>query len=835
MNRLLALASARFYRRHPWQLVLAIAGISLGVAVYVGVDLANDSAQRAFDLSAAAVRGRTTHRLLPAGGDLDERVFRDLVTARGFSAAAPVIELDVGIARLPGRRFPLLGVDPLEEAGVRSFAAYVPGGGSNLAELIAEPGTVLLPDALAAELGIEPGAVLTRVVGGRAREVRAIGTIGGGAANAETEPPIVADIATAQELAGRIGTISRIDLKLTAEEARALAADPPAGTVLVPAANENVAFEELAAAFRTNLRALGLLALVVGMFLIYSTMSFAIVQRRSTLGVLRAVGVARRELLATVLLEAIALGLVATAIGLVLGHVLATRLVELVLRTIGDLYFTTAVTAAAPSPAIYARGAALGVVGTLLASAGPALEAARAAPAAVMRRVELERGSRRAARAAAWVALPLLVASFAVLMFGSRGLYVGLGGLFGVLAACALAVPQGTLLLMRAAEAGIGRFLSLPSLLALRGVGASLSRTGVATAALAVAVASVNGVGLMISSFRTSLADWLGTTLSADLYVGFEGNGGALSDADLAAIENIAGIKGVGLARTVVVPTAQGELAVRGIRPGPEGWGLELVDGGGADALAAVAAGEGLVASERLAHARGLAVGDNIELPTPNGLERVPIVGMFRDFNTGLYSVAVSLDWYRARWTDGALSGIGIYLEDGAAAAEVERAVRAAVPGPVRIRSTEGIQRVSLEIFDRTFQITEVLRFLAALVAFLGVLSALLSIELERAHELAVLRSLGFAPRELMITLLAQTGLLGAAAGVAAMPIGVLLAVLLVHVINRRAFGWSMEFVATPGPLLAGLALAVGAALLAGVYPALRAARVGLGGALREE
>jgi putative ABC transport system permease protein len=128
-----------------------------------------------------------------------------------------------------------------------------------------------------------------------------------------------------------------------------------------------------------------------------------------------------------------------------------------------------------------------------------------------------------------------------------------------------------------------------------------------------------------------------------------------------------------------------------------------------------------------------------------------------------------------------------------------------------------------------------VLRLLAAVVAFLGVLSALLSIELERSRELAILRSLGFAPRELVTTLLAQTGLLGAAAGLAAVPIGIVLATLLVHVINRRSFGWTMDLTLAPGALVEGLALAVVAALLAGVYPAIRAIRMGLGGALREE
>jgi putative ABC transport system permease protein len=833
--RLLQRSSARFYWRHPWQLVLALAGISLGVAVYVGVDLATDSAERAFELSAALVRGQATHRLLPVGGELDEAVYRELVTTRGIPAAAPVVELDVGIAGRIGARYPLLGIDPLQEAAVRDFTSYIPGRGTDFTRLIAEPKTVLLPSALADELGVAPGDSVSLTIRGREVSVHVLGTVAAASQDAEAEPPIVADIATAQELAGRTGTISRIDLKLTPREAERLLRDVPPGTVLVAADRENLAFTELAAAFRTNLRALGLLALVVGMFLIYSTMSFAIVQRRATLGVLRAIGLTRRELLGTVLLEALALGLIATAIGLVLGHVLATRLIDLVLRTIGDLYFSAAVSAAQPSAAIYVRGAVLGLAGTLLAGAKPALDAARAAPAAVMRRADLERGARRAARRAAWVAAPLLAASLLVIFVGSQGLYSAFGGLFGVLAACALLIPAATLLLMSAIEVSIGRFLPLAGLLALRGVGSSLSRTGVATAALAIAVATVNGVGLMISSFRTSLGDWLGTTLTADLYVGFDGNGTGLSSAELARIEDIAGVKGLSLTRNVLVPTAAGELAVRAVQPGPEGWGLEIVSEDGGGALAELASGRGIVASERFTFARNLRVGEELSLPTPAGEQRLPIVGVFRDFNTGDYSIVVALDWYRARWNDDKLTGLGVYLDDGAGSSAVEGAIRAALPGPLRIRSTEGIQRLSLEIFDRTFRITEVLRFLAALVAFLGVLSALLSIELERAHELAVLRSLGFSPRELTMTLLTQTGLLGVAAGLAAIPVGTALGVLLVHVINRRAFGWSMDFVVTPAPLATGMALAVGAALLAGLYPSLRAARVGLGGALREE
>jgi putative ABC transport system permease protein len=264
---------------------------------------------------------------------------------------------------------------------------------------------------------------------------------------------------------------------------------------------------------------------------------------------------------------------------------------------------------------------------------------------------------------------------------------------------------------------------------------------------------------------------------------------------------------------------------------------VRIVQGEPTTAIASVAAGDGLLASERLMLARGLAIGDEISLPTRSGTERLPIVGAFRDFNTGNYGVVIGLDRYRRDWGDESISGLGVDLAASANETAVESAVRAAlagVPG-TRVRSSEGIERLSLEVFDRTFKITEVLRMLAAIVAFLGVLSALLAIEMERAREMGVLRALGFAPLQLRALLLVQTGLLGLAAGLIAVPIGTALAGLLVHVINRRAFGWTMDLVVAPADLAVGIGLGVGAALLAGAYPAWRASRGNLAAALREE
>ena len=829
MRRLLLRASARFFLRHPWQLALAIAGVALGVAVYVGVAVANDSARRAFELSSEAVTGRTTHRVLPVGGLLPEQIYTDLVTRVGIANAAPVVEAAITIA---GRRAALLGIDPLEDAAVRGFVGWVPARPADAVRLLSEPRSVLLPEPLAEALGVaDRDTPLEARVGGRTENVVAIGTVRAAAADAEV--PVVTDIATAQALTGRFGTLDRIDLRLDEQDAERVSEALPPGATLVPAERDQ-AFEQLTRAFELNLTALGLLALVVGMFLIYSTMSFAIVQRRAVFGTLLAIGLARRDLLFGVWLEALALGVVATGLGLVLGHALAQGLVDLVLLTIGDFTFSSRVAAAEPSVGVYVLGAALGIGATLLSALGPAVDAARSAPAAAMQRAALERRARRRARLAGVAAIPSLGAAALLLSIDSQSLLLGFAGLFLVLLAGALATPAVTTLLMRVIEPPVERGFGIPGLLAVRGVTASLSRTGVATAALAVAVATVIGIGTMIASFRESLVEWLETTLTADLYVSLD-RGSPVDDATLDAIGDIPGVIGTSLNQVARVPTELGDIGIRASRPGPEGWGLDIVDAL-PDALARLASDAVVAIGEPFAFRHGIAPGDRLALPTRDGEREFPVVAVYRDYDAGGSAILISLDVYRRLWGDPGLSSVGVHIAERGSIPAVEAALREILPrGAGRIVSTEGVVEISLDVFDRTFRITEVLRVLAATIAFLGVLSALLSIELEKAREHAVLRAVGLAPRGLATLTLTQTGLLGVAAAVAAIPIGIALAALLVHVINRRSFGWTMSLDFAAEPVLAGAALAVGAALLAGVYPALRMRRAELGRALREE
>jgi putative ABC transport system permease protein len=843
MSRLLARSGRRFFARHPWQFALAVAGVALGVAVVLGVDLAGASARRAFDASTELVTGRATHQVLPRSGRLDEALYPALRAAlrrHGGEQAAAAPSVDGAITLPGGRRVVLLGLDPFVEAPFRDeLTAY--SAEIDLLALLTTPGAVVLPAPLAEAIGATPGVRLDAVTAAGDVEL-----IVAGVARPEADRSgassgyVFADIATAQELLGMVGALSRIDLIASPGLAATLAETLPEGVELVESAARSQATFGMTRAFRLNLTALSLLALLVGAFLIYSTMNFLVVRRTRTIGILRSVGVARGGLVRAILSEALVVGVPGTLLGLLLGALLGSGLTGLVVQTIDDLYFRLRVDALALSGWPFAKAVALGLGATLLAALGPALEAASIPPRAVLSRASMERRTRRrlpwllAAGAAALLLAVLLLAA------GRNSLVVSFAGLFMVFLACACATPPATAGLMALLDRVLPARTPVPVRMAIRGTTASLSRTGVSVAALAVSVATVIGVGLMVSSFRGSVDDWLGQSLVADFYLAVDeawcrGAGGV--EPLVQSLRGLPAVDEVTFSLRRRLQVGGEEWRLWAVDAGRKGLGAEILAGDPAAARARFAAGEAVLVSEPWAMRRGTRVGDLLVMPTPSGERAFPVAGVFRDYTSDRGVVALHRERYRALWGDECSEGIGVNFAPGTDAATARTAIETVLPpgSAIRLSNNAELRAASLAVFDRTFTITRVLQVLVGLVAFLGILSALQALQLERVRETAVLRAVGWLPRQLRALVIAQTGLLGLAAGLFAMPLGIALAGLLVFVINRRAFGWTMSFGISPLELLQGLALALAAALLAGLYPAWRTSRRPVAQDLREE
>ena len=387
----------------------------------------------------------------------------------------------------------------------------------------------MLSATTATQLALRAGAPLQLEVAGEPRAARLTGTL---PAAAGLDALVLTDIAQAQEWLGAPGRLSRIDVQLPpgAEGAaleQALRAQlPPDVTLAATRARARETFA-MTDAFTTNLRAMSLLALLVGTFLIYGAVSFAVLQRRAIIGVLRALGATRAEVLSVILGEAAVLGVIGAALGTLLGLLIGRGLVALVSRTINDLYFVVAVNELA-LPAVTVAKALLAGLGTaLVAALLPALEVAASAPQLGLARSVLEARAQRLARALVGLAALLAVLSGAAVVLFAHSLFAGFVALFLLLLAVAAVTPAALATLARLTARLLGARSTLARL-ALEDVAASLSRTGVAVAALGMALTAMIGVAVMVESFRGSLRDWLLTSLRADVYVSAPGPSDAL-------------------------------------------------------------------------------------------------------------------------------------------------------------------------------------------------------------------------------------------------------------------------------------------------------------------
>ena len=845
---ILRLAGLRHLSRHPLQLMFGVFGVALGVAAVFSIDLANGSALNAFRISAQTVSGKATHRIVGGPSGLEERLYPTLRLQGRVRTIAPIVEGFALVPARPGLTLHILGIDPFAEAPFRN---YTPGtsAGDAIPRLLTRPGAVLLLEDTAKRLGISPGDALPLRVGLESRNVTLAGFLRpeDEVTRLALETTVVADISTAQELLGKVGRLSRIDLLAPEGPAGEAAlsrirASLPPGAEILPSGVRGNAMEQMTRAFSLNLSALSLLTLVVGMFLVYNTMTFSVLQRRQLMGTLRALGVTRGELFAQVLVEAAALGAAGTILGLPLGYFLGKFLLGMVTRSIGDLYFALSVREVSLTATTLLKAVGLGTFGAVASSLWPAHEATTAPPREVMRRSAIETGARKILPAVSAAGGGLILLGAGMQLYPSRSVPLSFGGLFCIVAGYALLAPGATILLVRGIQPIIAFAFGAQGTMAARSVPASISRTGVAAAALVVAVATTVGIGIMIDSFRRTVSDWLEQSLQSDIYVSSAEDRTSPDRTPLPPdlIEGVASAPGFHQAafysrKTLESPSGITDLLV--MRIPREGFdAIRFKEGDANNAWKAAVHGGAVIVSDPYAYHHGIGKGDTVRLRTDRGEREFPVAGVYYDYSSDQGVVGILGVTYERFWDDRGIDSIGIQLSPGTPVeAAIGRVREIAGDRPVLIRSSRSLREASLRVFDRTFAVTNVLRSLTILIAFVGVLSALMAIQMERGREHAVLRAIGLTPRQAWGLVAGESAVLGAIAGILAVPLGAAQAFILIRFINRRSFGWTMQTFVDPWILLQAVALALAASLLAGLYPATRLSRSSPARALQEE
>jgi putative ABC transport system permease protein len=837
---------------------VTVLAVALGVAIALSVDLANTTAVASFASSVNIISNHINLQVLGVGRGFDERTILRVQNVPGVLYANPAIEDALTVRARSGDAFSgeilrVLGVDLLRP---------LPGSGGTFAT----PGDVATgtqaPDPwvlvnghgayisarIAAKYHWAPGSTITGLAGDRSVRLRVASILPASLAGVDSSVVFV-DIATAQELFGKIGRLDRIDI--IADPARLAQTIDAVRRVLPPgvrAIQPKVRTGEITRmlrSFQLNLAALSYIALLVGMYLIYNTVAISVVQRRPEIGTLRALGAKRGQILRTFLAEGALFGVVGSLLGLAIGCVLATFSVAAVSRTVDTLYVASHADHVIYDPLVLLKALLIGIVAAIVAALVPALEAAATPPAIAMRAHGFEGRRPHFAQRTALFGLGLLLVGYActfmppvgdVPLFGYAAglLIIFAGSLFAPLAIAGLSRLARVVLASRSAAGEI----------AAANLGSSPVRNSVAVASLMIAIAMTVAVAILIGSFRTTVVAWADDTLKADLFVRPLGLGDASSDATFspnvaATIARLPGVASIDVIREISIPfrgriTNLGAANLARFADRSKVRFIGRVDQN--ELQHELPGSTNVLISEPFATKFGLGTGDQFALDTPAGMTTFSVAAVYNDYSSDAGVVLLDLATFRRLYRDTSLNSIAVYARPGTDLVTLRDAiVRSVLPLRVDTETTRELRTLVITIFDRTFAITYALYVISIAIAVLGVVSTLFALVLERRREIGLLRYLGLRTRDVRRMVYFEAAFIGLLGGISGVVVGVLLALLLIFVINRQAFGWLIELHMPYDFLGEAIVLVVLAALAAGVYPAGVAARIRTSEAVRAE
>ncbi len=779
-------------REQPGRLLVTVIAIALGVALGASVYLVNAAALNEFGLATKRLVGEADVIIRGPAEGFPETLYTRMARDPAVAVASPVLELE---AALPGRRETLkvLGLDPFRAAALQPALIGDIGGG--IFDLFRADG-VYLSSSAAQQLEVGRGATVQVLVGSTLKSLHVLGIL-----SSTTYPQALAvmDIASAQWTFDRIGRLNRIDLRLNpgtaVEPYRAgLKSVLPDGTQAVAPQVERDRAVTVTRAYRVNLNMLALVALWTGAFLVFSTQSLSVLRRRRSLALLRALGVTRRELERALIGEGAAIGVAGSLLGIVLGIGFAAAMLRVLsgdlgngqLKVMGASLESTAV----PLALFFLIGTAVASIGAWL----PARSAARQAPARALKGGD---GDYSVLANTSWrTGLALLLAGALLARFPPvAGLPVfGYAAIGALLFGAVLLVPALTVWILKLAPRT--RHVVLNTAIAqLR------DNVGLSTLSLASIIVSFSlmvAMAIMVFSFRVSFEHWLGKLLPADLQIREPlGNDTAYwSAAEQARIAHVPGVARTEFRRTQPLLLDAARPAVTLIARGDSA--RDAADALPLERSVAPPPGDDLTPawiSEALQDLYGLKLGGTLDLPLAGRPVKVRIVGVWRDYARTFGAVVIPLAAYVAFTGDRSATEASVWLDDRAAPETVTAALRACFPrgDAAEILTSTALRERSLQIFDRAFAITYALEAIAVVIGLTGVSFAAGSTALARRSEFGMLRHIGMLRRQ-VIGILAGEGTLMSAFGVLyGLTLGVVLSLVLVYVVNRQSFNWSID------------------------------------------
>ncbi|MYF24134.1 MAG: ABC transporter permease [Nitrospira sp. SB0678_bin_10] len=858
----------------PFRTTLTVVGVAVGVAAVLAIYLANQTVFESFQRAVTRVVGEATIHISGAERRLDETLIERIRRHPDVQAVHPYLSQSVTLESADGdtRAGMVWGLDLLDVLGRETGMRQASGDEEFSLDPLLSPETIFVDRELASGLGVSRGDPVTVHVGPHHFETTVSQVLAFSDDEIRWDFMAVMDIAAAQVQLNRLGQLDGVDV-VTAPGVsvdrviRELQGQLGPSVLVNRPSQRDAQVQRMLTSFQLNLTTLSMVGLFVGTFLIYNAVGFSVVQYRREIGILRAIGMVRGHVALLFLGEAIIVGIAGGGLGSVLGSGLAHWLVGLERETVSELYGIATFGELPFTLPVLLGGGLLGMVLSVIGALGPCLEASRTSPALAIAPGQYETARHHHGR---WTFLAVMVLGLAGLLSlpgPVNGLPVfGYAAAFCVLLGCTLLSPLGIHLLGLAASArsrrnpgrfgierrgdlsGTGLKAGSMTRLAVDQIARSSGRNSVTLSAFMVGIAIVVGVGVMIESFRDTVERWIDQTLMADLVVtphekGLDAdahdNVFRISPEMVRLAGEVPGVAAVDPYRQMrmQVGSTQVYLAARDLALHAERSRYLFVDGDSSRRLRQAIAERGVVVSEVLARRLGVNVGDVLSLPTGAGQKEFPVAGIFYDYATDGGKIVLDRSLYERWWGDRTSTVLAVYLEPNASASRVRGDLKKALGPliPVSVVSNTELRTHILEIFDRTFRLTYGLELVTVIVGLLGIINTLLTTVVERQREFATFRAIGGSRRQVRGLVVRESlclGFLGLGLGLLA---GVLLATLLISVINKQSFGWTIHMTVPSKTILEAFLVAGFTGLLAGYLPARWATHGAIADGLRYE
>jgi putative ABC transport system permease protein len=833
---LLRLISWPYFRKHVLRTLLTTAGIVLGVAVFVGMHTANQSVLFAFSRTVDRIAGKTDLQVTAGETGFDEDVLDHVQAASSVRVAVPVIEAVVD-TNIPGQgQMLVLGVDMTGDRSLRDYD--LESGDEAVIDdplvFLAQADSIILTKDFADRNHLAAGSRLPLETAEGRRQFTVRGVMkASGLTSAFGGNLAIMDIYAAQKMFGRGRKFDRIDIgvkpgRTIAQAQEELGAQLGPGFLIDPPSGRGQQFEQMLAAYSIMVNVSSVFALFIGMFIIYNSFAIAVTERRSEIGILRALGATRRQIRWLFLGESAVTGLMGSLVGLAFGVLIARGIAASIGTLISDVYGVAQHAGElATSPALLGWALVIGVGTSIVAAAIPARNAARVDPVQALQKGKYQVLSAGESRLRAVFAAILASVSVVCLTIAqSRTVFYF--GYFLVLVVALLLSPLLSLWLAKALRPVLKWLRPVEGALAADSLIQAPRRTSGSVAALMLSMAAVVGFAGMARASYDSLIDWMTTALNPDLFVLPSQNVvvrtirfPATMAPELAAIPGVKRVQMVRDARiafrgtpTMVVAIEMESIAQTARR--------EPVAGNADDMYRRASQGQGLIVSDNLARLQHLTLGQTLDLPAPNGVITLPIVGIVVDYSDQQGTILMDRTVFTRYWHDDSVNIFRLYLKPGAQMADVRSRILTRFEGQrkVFVLTNAELKGYILKITDQWFSLSSVQFAVAVLVAILGIVNTLTVSITDRRRELGVLRAVGGLHGQIRRTIWIEALSIGTLGLVLGFALGAINLYYTLQIVEHDIAGMRLEYTFPFRVAAALVPTMLGAAFIAAIWPA---------------